>query len=249
MKRIRSLIAGAFAALALATVGLAQTTVTPGSIYDYVANTITAQVALVSSGTLSVATTSTLTGVVTAPAGVVGNVTGNVTGGITSGTTGITPASISVRNIATGGYPAIISTSGNNSTPSTTETYVTEIFVPFNATITGVAIFNGSDVTGNMTVGLATAAGAPIAAAVSASTAGSGPDTYQRVPFAVAYAAKGPATYYIQVQYSSATARYNTHTVGNFGCLVQTGQTYGTLASFTAPTTFVTNVCNMASLY
>lgn len=116
-------------------------------------------------------------------------------------------------------------------------------------TLTGVAVFNGSDVTGNVTVGLATAAGAPIAAAKSASTAGSGTDAYQRIPFATPYAAVGPAMYYLQVQYDSATARYNTHTVGNFGCLVQTAQTYGTLASFTPPTTFVTNVCDIASLY
>ena len=157
--------------------------------------------------------------------------------------------SASPRNIVVGNYPAIVSTSGNNSTPSTTETYVSEVFIPCNMTITGVALFNGSDVTGNVTVGLATSAGAPIAAAKSATTAGSGTDAYQRVPFAAPYAAAGPATYYIQVQYDSATARYNTHTVGNHGVLVQTGQTYGTLTSFTPPSTFVTNVGNMASLY
>ncbi len=157
--------------------------------------------------------------------------------------------SASPRPIATGGVPATAAGDGNDSTPVITETYISEVFVPCNMTITGVALFNGSDVTGNVTVGLATSAGAPIAAAKSASTAGLGTDAYQRVPFAVAYAAAGPATYYIQVQYSSGTARYNTHTVGNFGVLVQTGQTYGTLTSFTAPSTFVTNVANIASLY
>jgi hypothetical protein len=87
-----------------------------------------------------------------------------------------------------------------------------------------VALFNGTDVTGNVTVGLADSTGAPITAAKSASTAGSGTDAYQRIPFAVAYAAKGPALYYIQVQYSSGTARYNTHHVGNFACTKQTGR-------------------------
>lgn len=153
------------------------------------------------------------------------------------------------RGIHTGQHAAYVSTDGNNSTPSTTETYVSEIFVPCNMTITGVAIFNGTDVTGSMTVGLATSAGAPITAAKSASTAGSGTDAYQLVPFAAAYAAVGPATYFIQVQYSSATARYNTHTLGTHAVLVQTGQTYGTLTSFTAPTTFVTVVGNICSLY
>ncbi len=172
--------------------------------------------------------------------------------GIYQHTLGVAPVngqSASPRNIHTGGYPAIAAGSGNNSTPVTTETYVSEVFIPCNMTITGVAIFNGSDVTGAMTVGLADSTGAPITAAKSASTSGSGTDAYQLVPFATAYAAAGPATYFIQVQYNSATARYNTHTVGNHGVLVQTTQTYGTFTSFTPPTTFVTNVGNMASLY
>ena len=174
-----------------------------------------------------------------------------VTGAITP-TGGVAAAggfSASPRGLHTGQHAAYVSTDGNDSTPSITETYVSEIFVPANCTITGIALFNGSDVTGNVTVGLADSTGAPIAAAKSASTAGSGTDAYQLVPFATPYAAKGPATYYIQVQYSSATARYNTHTLGTHGVLVQTGQSYGTLTSFTPPTTFVTNVGNICGLY
>jgi hypothetical protein len=157
--------------------------------------------------------------------------------------------SVSPRSLWIGQTAPQVSTDFNNSTPSTTETYVSEIFIPCNMTVTGVALFNGTDVTGNVTVGLATSAGAPITAAKSASTAGSGTDAIQLVPFASPYAAVGPATYYIQVQYSSATARYNTHVLGKHGVLVQTGQTYGTLTSFTAPTTFVTNVSNVGGLY
>ena len=37
--------------------------------------------------------------------------------------------------------------------------------------------------------------------------------------------------------------------IGDLTLKTLTGQVYGTLASFTPPTTFVTNVCNMASLY
>lgn len=152
------------------------------------------------------------------------------------------------RGIHTGQHAAYVSTDGNNSTPVVTETYVSEIIVPANCTITGIALFNGSDVTGNVTVGLATAAGVPITAAKSASTAGSGTDAYQLVPFAAAYVA-APGTYFIQVQYSSGTARYNCHTLGTHAILVQTAQTYGTLTSFTPPTTFVTNVGNICGLY
>jgi hypothetical protein len=157
--------------------------------------------------------------------------------------------SASPRSLWIGQTAPQVSTDFNNSTPVTTETYVSEIFVPCNMTITGVALFNGTDVTGNVTIGLATSAGAPITAAKSASTAGSGTDAIQLIPFATPYAVVGPATYYIQVQYSSATARYNTFVLGKHGVLVQTAQTYGTLASFTPPTTFVTAVGSVGGLY
>lgn len=187
----------------------------------------------VSTGAVTITPATTITGAITPTGGVA------AAGGF----------SASPRSIHTGDQPAVATTDGTNATPSTTETYVSEVFVPCNMTITGIALFNGSDVTGNVTVGLADSTGAPIAAAKSASTAGSGTDAYQRIPFATPYAAKGPAIYFIQVQYNSATARYNTHTLGNHGVLVQTAQSYGTFASFTPPTTFVTAVGNIASLY
>lgn len=187
----------------------------------------------------------------------VGNQT--ITGTLTVSST-ITPTggvaaaggfSAAPRALHSQGQKAVVSTDGNNSTPSTTETYITSMFVPCNMTITGVKVFNGSDVTGNITVGLANAVtGAPIAAAVSASTAGSGTDAYQNIPFATPYAAKGPGNYLVCVQYSSATARYNTHTIGTDPCIVQTGTTYGTIPTVTPlPTAFVTNIGNIMSFY
>jgi hypothetical protein len=170
--------------------------------------------------------------------------------GITTPTGGVASAggfTASCRTFAVGGNPAMLAADGNNSTPVITEQYVSEIFVPYNCTATGVSVFNGSDVTGNVLVGLGNTAGAVLA--TSAATAGSGTDAYQRVAFTAPLALKGPATYYVLTQYSSATARYNTHAVGNFGCVADTGNTFGTLTSFTPPTTFVTNVCNIASLY
>lgn len=172
--------------------------------------------------------------------------------GIITPTGGVAAAggfSASPRSLWIGETAPMVAGDFNNSTPSTTETYVSEIFIPCNMTVTGVALFNGTDVTGNVTVGLATSAGAPIAAAKSASTAGSGTDAIQLIPFASPYAAVGPATYFITVQYSSATARYNTHVLGKHAVLVQTAQTYGTFSSFTVPTTFVTAVSNVGGLY
>lgn len=197
-------------------------------------------------GTNTFTNTTTFSGAVSATSTIA--VTGAITptGGVAAAG-GFTAAP---RCLHSQGQKAVISTDGNNSTPSTTETYITSMFVPCNMTITGVNLFNGTDVTGNVTVALATSAGAPIAAAKSATTAGSGTDAYQKVPFAAPYAAKGPANYLVCVQYDSATARYNTHTIGTDPCIVQTATTYGTIPTITPlPTAFVTNVGNIMSLY
>lgn len=155
------------------------------------------------------------------------------------------------RGLHSQGQKAVVSTDGNNSTPSTTETYITSMYVPCNMTLTGVKVFNGDNVTGNIRIGLANAVtGAPIAAALTASTAGSGTDAYQTIPFASPYAAVGPANYLVCVQYDSATARYNTHTLGTDPCIVQAGTTYGTMPTVSPlPTAFVTNVGNIMSFY
>jgi hypothetical protein len=151
--------------------------------------------------------------------------------------------------IHTGGYPAIISTSGTELTPTTTSVYVGEIFIPCNMTITGVNHFNGSAVTGNVTVGLYTSAGVAIAGALSAATAGSGADAYQAIPFATPYAALGPAKYLLGFQYSSASARPNCHLIGTVFSLAQASATIGVTAISPVPTAFTATTFPMASLY
>jgi hypothetical protein len=147
-----------------------------------------------------------------------------------------------------GGTAAIDAAQGVNSTPVVTEVYISEIFVPCNMLVTGVAVFNGSDVTGNIKVGLGSATGAVLA--TSASTAGSGTDAYQLVPFTATLNVLGPARYYILTFYDSGTARYNTFHVGKHGVGVQTAQTYATgFTAFTAPTTFTADIGNIAGLY
>lgn len=211
------------------------------------------------SGAIALTSTLAVTGAGTLSSTL--DVTGATTVGSTLAVTGaITPTggvaaaggfSAAPRALHAQGQKAVVSTDGNNSTPSTTETYITSMFVPCNMTITGINVFNGSDVTGNIQVGLANAVtGVPIAAAQSIATAGSGTDAYQKIPFAAPYAAKGPANYLVCVQYSSATARYNTHTIGTDPCVVQTATTFGTMPTITPlPTVFVTNVGNIMSFY
>lgn len=156
--------------------------------------------------------------------------------------------SASPRLCHTGNAPAQVSTDGTDATPVNTEVYIAELFVPCNMTITGLAVMNGSVASGNMKVGLANSTGAVVA--TSASTAMSGTDAYQRVPFTSTYAAKGPATYYALQFIDNGTARANMHTFGNFGASKQTGQTYATgFTTITPPTTFTTAVGPIASLY
>lgn len=142
-------------------------------------------------------------------------------------------------------------TPGTDTTPVNTETYIAEAFMPANGTVTGVALFNGSAAAGNVKISLANAvSGVPIAAAVTASTAQSGTAAYQLIPFAAPYAAVGPATYLVLVQFdTNTTPRFRTHAIGTCGASKKTGETYGTFTTVTPPTTFTTAVGPMATLY
>ncbi len=159
--------------------------------------------------------------------------------------------SFSARNCHTGGVKATASTDGTDATPSTTETYLAEVNVPATCTVTGVSIFNGSATgSGNITVYLGSAAGNQITGAGSASTAISGTDAYQRVPFTAPITLLGPATYFVLSQYNNTGSRFNTHIFGDFAAGKLTSTTYGTFpAAFTAPTTFTTGLGPIASLY
>lgn len=157
--------------------------------------------------------------------------------------------SVSPRLVMTGNWKPLAITDGTEVTCVATTTYIAEIFIPANMTVTGVSLVNATAVAGNIQVGLADSTGAPIAAALSVSTAASGTAAYQRVPFAAPYAAKGPATYYVQLQCNNTGYKFRAHTVGDFGTQSQTSGTYGTFASFTPAGTFTTAVGPVANLY
>lgn len=158
--------------------------------------------------------------------------------------------SVSPRLMHTGGNPPSVSTDFSDYTVVVTETIRAEVFVPANTSSTGVAIFNGSAVAGNLTAYLIDSTGAQIAGVLTASTAQSGTDAYQRIPWSGGpYTLKGPATYWIAVQGNNTGAKVNTHTIGNFGADKQTGTVYGTLTVAASPTTFTTALGPVADLY
>jgi hypothetical protein len=161
--------------------------------------------------------------------------------------TSATGTSVSARLSHTGGRPPASNADFTSATPSSTETYVCEVFVPATCSVTGIGIVNGSAVSGNVTVYLADSTGQQLAH--SASTAQSGTSAYQRVPFTAPLNVVGPGTYFVVLQVDNNTARYGAHVFGDFGASKVTATTYGTFPTITPPTTFTTNLGPVAHLY
>lgn len=219
-------------ALALAALGVTATAAELGVLDSVTAGTVAASKALVVDANKDLASLRNLT----------------LTGSLTSaGVAAITGQTVFAANIATGNIPAQVSTDGNDTTPSVTETYVAAVTIPANCTVTGVRIFNGSAVAGNVTAYLYDSTGANVAA--TASTAQSGTDAYQQIAFSSPYSAKGPATYFVGLQFNNTSARFNTHAFGAFPAFKKTGETYGTPTTLTPVATFTANQGPMANLY
>ncbi len=157
-------------------------------------------------------------------------------------------ATTSCRLYHTGGAPNTSATAANtNQTPVATEVYIAEVQVMMPCTATGLSIYNGSAVSGNAKVGLASATGAVLA--TSASTATAGTTVYQNIPF-TATINLTPGTYYALTFYDNNTQRPTAWTAGAFGASKQTGQTFATgFTTITPPTTFTTALGPVASLY
>jgi len=173
-----------------------------------------------------------------------------------TGTGGVAAAggfSVSPRNWASCGVGSNGAAAAfTDQTPVATEVYAAEIFVPANATLTGIAIRGGSVASGNVKVGLGDVAGNILKTSASTAVAGAA-GVYQRIAFTGgAYAAAGPATYYVLTLYDNATVRGSTHTEGNCGAGKLTAQDYATgfvANAALAPTTFTTALGPVASLY
>lgn len=147
----------------------------------------------------------------------------------------------------TGGalFPAVAS--GTDATAVNTETYIAEIDIPVQTTLTGIQWMGLATSTGNVQFSLADSTGAVITAAQTASTATAATANYQTAAFAATYVAK-PGKYFLLMQ-NSGSNHYRAHLIGVFGCSKKTGETYGTFTAVTAPTTFTTNLCPIAATY
>lgn len=147
----------------------------------------------------------------------------------------------------TGGalFPSV--SSGNDSTAVNTETYITQVDIPVQTTLTGIQWMGLATSTGNVQFSLADSTGAVITAAQTASTATAGTANYQTAAFAATYVAK-PGKYFVLMQ-NSGSNHYRAHTIGVFGCSKKTGEVFGTFTAITPPTTFTTNLCPIAATF
>jgi hypothetical protein len=176
------------------------------------------------SSAAAIATTSTLA------------VTGAST--LTGGIVGTTPTRIS--NILIGGVArASIGTDGAHVAG---KVYFSELWLPTNKTLTGIGFLNGTTVgTDKMIVGLYSSAGVLLANSALAGALGAGQDDFQQIAFTAAYAAVGPARYWIAIQCEGTT--HQTQKIAAATYLNSTGSvagSFGTMPATITPTTTTT---------
>lgn len=140
-----------------------------------------------------------------------------------------------------------------SATPSATVLYLTQIWVPHNETITGVAVLNAATVgTNKYIVALFDSSGVPLANSNTAGALTAGASVYQQVAFTGTYAAKGPKTYWVGIYVNGTTDRYFAiptigQSMGFAGSV--SAQTFGIVTSVTLPTTFTADVAPVVYVY
>jgi hypothetical protein len=147
----------------------------------------------------------------------------------------------------TADVPPLTTTTGTDTTPVVTETYLARIVVHYSTTLTGISVLNGSAVAGNLNAILYDADGQVVAS--SGAVAQSGTAAYQALPFTAPVTVVGPAVYYVGLQCNNTSARFRSHILSVVPGGKKTGETFGTATAITPPTTFTTGLAPIASTY
>lgn len=194
-----------------------------GDKLNMVANNPIASTNMVLSGNLGVSGTSELLG--------------GISGGILLST---------FKNF--GGFKPDVLTSGTITQGRSDSISLSQIYVPINATITGIKVLNGPTVgTNKWNVALYNNVGVPVAWSSAAGVLTSGPNAYQAIPFTAGYQVKGPGVYWIGAALDGATDNFRAVPAGPEGWgLVGAvaSQTWGATMSgttVTVPTSFTAN--------
>lgn len=147
-----------------------------------------------------------------------------------------------------GFVPATLTT-GTNTAGVATTIFVNEIIINQNANLAGFAFLIGlTGGTDNVIATLYSSTGAVLATSALAGTLVSTASTFQRLAFVTAYAA-GPGRYFIGIQTNGTTATIATQAAGNHYAGQITGQTFGTPAAITPPSTFTVGKGPIGMLY
>lgn len=149
-------------------------------------------------------------------------------------------------------WQPIAATSGTDTACTNGTAYCGSISIPGNMTITGVEYLVGSvGGTDKVIVSLHDSAGVLLANSDLAGTTVGTAAQAQQVAFTATYAAVGPATYYIAVTFNGTTAKFRSVPAYCSGGVRGNSvtQTFGTAATFTAPTTFTADKVPVANIY
>jgi hypothetical protein len=148
-------------------------------------------------------------------------------------------------------WQPVAATSGTDTACTNGTAYVGAVFVPKNSTIAGVSYLIGSvGGTNKVVASLHSNTGALLAnSAVAGATVGTA-ETVQNVEFIAPYEVKGPMTYFIGLTFNGATAKFRSIPAQTQAGEIGNGvtQTFGTPASFTAPTSFTADKIPVAFL-
>ena len=144
-----------------------------------------------------------------------------------------------------------INTAGT--TIGATTVYCSEVFVPANKLLTGIALLNGTTVgTDKQYVILYDSGGTAIANSAVAGVLTATASVYQARAFTAKYYAMGPAQYFACFQSDTGTDSVRMAITGTNDNLLTKGQTsatFGTIPALTVPTTFTTAVGPYVYLY
>lgn len=144
-------------------------------------------------------------------------------------------------------WPAFTAASGTDTACTNGDRYWSHLYIPYNVTLTGIQYLIGSvGGTNNVIVELHDNAGVLLATSALAGTLVGTNGTMQSVPFTAPIAIKGPALFYIAVQFNGTTAKFRTVNAATLGLAVtlHTGTsagTFGVSANITPGTGFVSD--------
>jgi len=152
-------------------------------------------------------------------------------------------------HIYAGEFVPQTTTTGTDTAGVATQIWVGELRIGSNTLLTGLSYLIGSvGGTDKAIAILYDSAGNVLANSALAGTTVGTTATMQRLPFVTAYAA-GPGLYYVGISTNGTTAKLRTQAFGDTNAGVITGQTFGTLAAITPPSTFTASQAPVVMTY